>query len=75
MNLDNKIGNFDPGKEADFIVLDLHSTELMALRNNDLMPTSIEALADKVFTAIALGSDRAIRATYIMGELAHNRPN
>lgn len=75
LNLDNIIGNFDLGKEADFIVLDLRSTPLMAFRNQDLMPTSVEALADTVFTAIALGSDRAIRATYIMGELAHERAN
>jgi len=75
LNLDNMIGNFDPGKEADFIVLDLRSTPLMAFRNQDMMPTSITALADTVFSAIALGSDRAIRATYIMGELAHERAN
>lgn len=75
LNLDNIIGNFDLGKEADFIVLDLRSTPLMAFRNQDLMPTSIEALADTVFSAIALGGDRAIRATYIMGELAHERAN
>lgn len=75
LNLDNIIGNFDPGKEADFIVLNLHSTPLMAFRNQYIMPTSIEALADTVFSAIALGGDRTIRATYIMGELAHERAN
>lgn len=73
LNLDSTIGNFDAGKEADFIVLDLHATPLMAFRNHDVMPTSIEALAEKVFTSIVLGDDRAIRATYIMGELASDR--
>lgn len=70
LNLDSKIGNFDSGKEADFIVLDLRSTRLMAFRNDNVTPTSIAALAEKVFTLIVLGDDRAICATYIMGELA-----
>ena len=70
LNLEDKIGNFNPGKEADFIVLDPHATPLMAFRNSDATPTSLEELAERIFTLVIMGDDRAIHATYIMGENA-----
>lgn len=73
LSLEDKIGNFDVGKEADFIVLDTRATPLMAFRNSDPTPTSLDELAQKVFTLTMLGDDRAIRATYIAGKLAHER--
>jgi guanine deaminase len=69
--LEDKIGNFDVGKEADFVVLDARATPLMAFRNADSIPTSLEELAEKVFTLMIMGDDRAIQATYIMGELVY----
>lgn len=75
LSLEDKIGNFDVGKEADFIVLDMRATPLMAFRNMDSTATSIEELAEKAFTLMMLGDDRAIRATYIAGELAYDRPS
>jgi guanine deaminase len=71
--LENTIGNFDPGKEADFIVLDWRSTPLMAFRNPDTIPNSLAELADRAFSLIIMGDDRAVKATYIMGELAYKR--
>jgi len=71
--LDDKIGNFEPGKEADFVVLDLQATPLMAFRNPKSVATSLQELADQVFSLIILGDDRAIQATYIMGEPAYAR--
>lgn len=68
LSLEDKIGNFDIGKEADFIVLNLQATPLMALRNSAITPTSLKELAEQVFALIVLGGDRAIHATYIMGE-------
>ncbi|PIG93388.1 guanine deaminase [Gloeocapsopsis sp. IPPAS B-1203] len=68
LSLEDKIGNFDVGKEADFVVLDLQATPLMALRNSATTPTSLKELAEQVFALIVLGGDRAIHATYIMGE-------
>ncbi len=73
--LEDKIGNFDVGKEADFIVLDMRATPLMAFRNSDSILTSLEELAERVFTLVITGDDRAIHATYIMGELAYKRPD
>lgn len=43
----------------------------MAFRNRETTPTSLEELAEKVFSLVMLGDDRAISATYIMGELAY----
>ncbi|MDX2242603.1 MAG: guanine deaminase [Leptolyngbyaceae cyanobacterium bins.302] len=71
--LEDTIGNFDPGKEADFVVLDLQATPLMAFRTPEPTATSVEELAEKVFTLIILADDRATRATYVMGDLAYDR--
>lgn len=71
--LDDKIGNFEVGKEADFVVLDVKATPLMAFRTPNPTAHSLEELAEKVFTLIILGDDRAIAATHIMGELAYQR--
>lgn len=73
LNLQDQIGNFGIGKAADFIVVDLRATPLMAFRNAGPMPTAIAALADAVFSLIMLGDDRAIHATYILGELAYRQ--
>ncbi|HEY9626761.1 MAG TPA: guanine deaminase [Coleofasciculaceae cyanobacterium] len=67
--LEDKIGNFDPGKEADFVVLNLQSTPLMAFRNPEPIAASLKKLVDKVFSLIVMGDDRAIQATYVMGKL------
>jgi guanine deaminase len=69
LNLENQIGNFNSGKEADFIVLDLRATPLMAFRNSEITPASLEELAERIFTLVIMGDDRAVRATYIMGEV------
>jgi len=71
--LDDKLGNFETGKEADFVVLNMRSTPIMALRNQlpDLdKPLTIAELSDQLFATLIMGDDRAIEATYIMGELA-----
>jgi guanine deaminase len=70
--LADKLGNFEVGKEADFIVLNLRSTPLIAFRNLETIPESIAELADRAFSLAIMGDDRAVRATYIMGELAWN---
>lgn len=71
--LQDKIGNFDPGKEADFVVLDLKATPLMKFRNPNPTATTWEELTDKIFSLMIMGDDRAIRATYVMGELVYEQ--
>ena len=71
LSLDQKIGNFDLGKEADFIVLNLQATPLMAMRNPEQPVRSLNELAETVFTMMILGDDRTVEAVYIAGVLAH----
>ncbi len=70
--LEDTIGNFDPGKEADFIVVDLQATPLMAFRNRIATAAALSELAEILFATMILGDDRAIHATYIFGEMAYN---
>ena len=71
--LEDKLGNFEIGKEADFVVLNLRSTPIMALRNqsSEVIAPTLAEISDQLFATIIMGDDRAIAATYIMGELAH----
>ncbi len=71
--LDDKIGSFETGKEADFIVLDIQATPVMALRNPTATAQSLEELAEKLFATIILGDDRTIEATYVLGDLAYKK--
>ncbi|MGG6269818.1 guanine deaminase [Leptolyngbya sp. AN03gr2] len=73
LSLDDKIGNFDVGKEADFTVINPRSTPIMALRNQGEIPTTLEELSDRLFSLMIMGDDRAIQATYILGELAYQQ--
>ncbi|NDJ19662.1 guanine deaminase [Myxacorys almedinensis] len=73
LSLDDKLGNFDPGKEADFVVLDPQATPLMAVRNQGFPAKSREELSDQVFGTLMLGDDRAIHAVYVAGTLAHQK--
>lgn len=72
LSLQDKLGNFEPGKEADFIVLDPQATPLMATRTQGFPAQSLEHIADQVFGLMMLGDDRAVRAVYIAGNLAHS---
>lgn len=68
LSLEDKLGNFEIGKEADFVVLDMQATPLMALRNRGGIPQDLETLAEQIFATMILGDDRTIAATYIAGE-------
>lgn len=68
LGLNPFIGNLLPGKEADFIVLDMASTPLMARRM-----LSATTLMERLFILMMLGDDRAIAATYVHGKLASQR--
>ncbi|MEO1621523.1 MAG: amidohydrolase family protein, partial [Cyanobacteria bacterium J06632_3] len=72
--LEDKLGNFEVGKEADFVMFDLRATPVMAFRNSEDMPTDLNELADRAFSLIMMGDDRAVDAVYILGELAYSKP-
>ncbi|MFK8077036.1 MAG: guanine deaminase [Granulosicoccus sp.] len=63
LDLHDQIGNFEAGKEADFIVIDEQATPLISRR------TSSQAhWRERLFTLLMLGDDRSIEQTWIMGE-------
>ncbi|KFC72160.1 guanine deaminase [Massilia sp. LC238] len=68
MGLEGTVGNFQPGTEADFVVLDPSCTPLLARRTKQL-----DSLEELLFALALLGDDRAIRATYSAGTLVHSR--
>ena len=50
-------------------MLDPNATPLLTLRN-----ARADSVADMLFALMMLGDDRAVRATYVAGRLAHERP-
>ena len=68
LGLDDRLGNFAPGKPADFVVLDPAATPLMARRM-----THAEGLVEALFVLMMLGDDRSVAATYVMGEARWRR--
>lgn len=68
LQLDSFIGNFETGKEADFVVHDLHATPLLEFRQQHC-----QTLLEKLFVLIMLGDDRCTSATYAMGERVFQR--
>ncbi len=67
LHLEDKIGNLAVGKEADFVVLDLHATQLMRFRMKQA--TTLE---EKLFVLMSLGDDRTVCETYIFGDKAYD---
>jgi len=68
LRVDDKVGNLAPGKEADFLVLDLAATPLLARRT-----AAAKTIAEKLFVLSLVADDRAIERTYLAGRLAHRR--
>ena len=65
LGLDDRIGSFAPGREADFIVLDPQATPLLERRME-----RTRTLDEKLFVLMMLGDDRAVAQTYIGGAAA-----
>jgi guanine deaminase len=67
LGLEAEIGSFRIGGEADLVVLDPCATPAMAHR----MATVGDDLGATLFVLTTLGDERAVRATYVFGELAY----
>jgi guanine deaminase len=65
LGIDNHIGRFAVGMEADFIVLDLRATALIAR-----LTARSRTLSEKLMVLISLGDDRTVSRTYILGREA-----
>jgi len=68
LHIDGRVGNLLPGKEADFVVLDLTATPLLARRT-----ARTRTLAETLFVLAVLADDRLVERTYLMGRAAHQR--
>ena len=73
--LDDMVGNFAPGKEADFVVLDWNGGPPAQPGGNRWSsgtagPSTIEQAADLLFGLMMVGDDRAIDETWVIGAAA-----
>ena len=68
LDLGDRIGNLAPGKEADFLVLDLAATPLLARRL-----AGDRSLENRLFALTVLGDDRVVERTYLAGVERHRR--
>ena len=68
LRLDGRIGNFAPGKEADFVLLDARNAPMLAHRLG-----GAKSWAEKLFAYAMLGDDRAVARTWVAGETAYRR--
>ncbi|CAM4002037.1 guanine deaminase [Psychrobacter arenosus] len=66
--LDDKLGNFMPGKEADFVVIDTAATPLLERRM-----THTKTLEERLFVLMMLGDDWVIAETVIAGVSRYRR--
>ena len=67
LKLDDKIGSFEQGREADFIVVDYAVTPSQQIRKEYLERNGKWDLENKLFGIQTLGDDRNILATYVAG--------
>jgi guanine deaminase len=78
LRLEDRVGNFEVGKEADFVVLDPRGGPPALEWHADLAagggtPSTVEEAADQLFAIMMVGDDRAIAETWVMGERAYAR--
>ncbi len=68
LNLSDAIGSLEPGKEADFLLLDTAATPMLSRRL-----AAATDLEDRLFALLMLGDARTVAHTYIAGELRHSK--
>ncbi|HEX9163294.1 MAG TPA: guanine deaminase [Thermoanaerobaculia bacterium] len=69
LSLDAETGSLEAGKSADFIVLDLHATPLIAMRSNQA-----GSIQDLLAGLIFMGDDRAVSRAFIAGAEVWRKP-
>jgi guanine deaminase len=63
LRLADRIGSFEPGKEADLVVLDPAATPLLERRMQ-----RVRSLEERLSVLLTLGDDRAVAETCLMGD-------
>lgn len=75
--LDDKIGNFNPGKEADFVALDWNGGPPATAWHQSLIcdkPKTMKEASQLLFGVMAVGDDRAVDETWVMGKRLYKKP-
>ncbi|HWL02475.1 MAG TPA: guanine deaminase [Microbacteriaceae bacterium] len=77
--LDDRIGSFDIGKEADFVALDWTQGPPGAAWHASLLwdgpgtPADLETVGELLFAIMSVGDERAVAETWIAGERRYHR--
>jgi guanine deaminase len=77
--IDDLVGSFDVGKEADFVVLDWTGGPPATKWHQSLVTESagesftLDEVSDLLFGIMMVGDERAVSSTWIMGERAYQR--
>jgi guanine deaminase len=76
--LDDMLGNFEKGKEADFVALDWNAGQLSMAWHQSIItaasPETMDQAAQLLFGIMAVGDDRNIDETWIAGRRACKKP-
>ena len=68
LELEDKVGSFAQGNEADFVVLDYKATPLL-----DYRLQQAKTPEEKLFALVILGDDRTVKETFAHGRNVHRR--
>lgn len=63
LDMEDEVGNFESGKFADFVVLDLAATPLIERRL-----ANAESLSERLFVTMMMGDEHMVAATYVQGK-------
>lgn len=73
--IDDMLGNFNPGKEADFVALDWNAGQSAMAWHQSLVttgtPETMEQAAKLLFGIMSVGDDRNVDETWIAGKRAY----
>ncbi|MEW6125283.1 MAG: guanine deaminase [Pseudomonadota bacterium] len=76
--IDDVLGNFEPGKEADFVALDWNGGPMATQWHQSLAyegdgPATMEEAANLLFGIMMVGDERAVDETWIMGKRLYKK--
>jgi len=76
--IDDLVGNFEPGKEADFVALDWNGGPMATQWHQSLAyqgdgPKTVEEAANLLFGVMIVGDDRAVDETWVMGKRLYKK--
>lgn len=74
LDLDDRLGNFESGKEADFVVLDTGASDILDFRRDGSRPgDGLQAACHQFFGLMMVWVPEVVKATYIGGSIAFRR--